>query len=451
MSHIYIVHEYSKPVYKTDNFDHALHEMLSVILARNNSAIDDLYITEQQELTGKRFEYILNTFRYSNNNVVDKYDRVKHSGDDICNELLQQISLNRSFNTPKAFGINLNQNQNLNNNVNNDRFPVKTDFTSLLNKTVSDFGDLKQRDVKPLIPQMNIEKELIKKDTKITVNDDEESALSYDSNVGPDEILEQIEKLKQIKETGEQYLSDIKDEHEKQCDNHVDYVSDVNYKKKMSYVEKEREEERRKKFFADKKAYLLMKKDKVLEEQIPDFFIERFKIFKFLDDKGILETDIKYDDDDDDNDSVHDVKDEAEEYVMFNGLLRPNKEKSGKEKYIPHNYQYLPEEDKKLYDQYVNEAQMDDLLEEFMNKHVKDKSLNDKSMTEILDELDNEDSDVEAVVNINNVNNNQQLKDALESYNEVGYTSSNDDEDDDGEYDVNRMRNTVDKIRGMFE
>jgi hypothetical protein len=137
------------------------------------------------------------------------------------------------------------------------------------------------------------------------------------------------------------------------------------------------------------------------EEKISPIIKNEYPIFKFMNEKGILDRELDYYDiygennssDDNSNEynnknyDAHNAHDEYELFLRLYNELYPEKNKNNKNSsWVPHNYHYLSEKEKKKYKnidkKYKNE------LEEFINNKTCPKKY--PPLNKILDDLESE-------------------------------------------------------------
>lgn len=167
----------------------------------------------------------------------------------------------------------------------------------------------------------------------------------------PEEILKMIETLKKLKEEEVTKITSLKEKLEKEEDILNEKQNILGDIKRDSFKHKEKEEDNKRVFIADKKAYFMIKMDiytkKLEENKISPLFQDKYIIFKYLDERGILGTDDEY---------VH--------YVTLYNELYPKPEII-EDRYVPHNLHYLSEEEQKKYENIKNKDK--DMIEEFIN------------------------------------------------------------------------------------
>jgi len=235
----------------------------------------------------------------------------------------------------------------------------------------------------PNVPrQMNsllVEKN-VKSNTTVDLGDLDEE------NVDPETIRKTMEALQELKKVELKRLEDLKKNTTGDMENFSRYCNDLGDKKRELRRNQERETERRNKFEANKDAYFKMKKHidsgKLSESKISELFINEYPIYKFMDEKNLL-------DEDDDYVVYLNIYDE-----MYPPKNEKNKEDEPKSTYIPHNIHYLSEDEQKKY--ISASEQKKDLIDEFIVKHndKKDKQT-DKKFPPLEDVLKGIDSDEE--------------------------------------------------------
>lgn len=193
-------------------------------------------------------------------------------------------------------------------------------------------------------------------------------------------MKEMIKLLEQEKENAMKELKKEGKKHEKEEDNAVNYNTELNDLKREIYKEKEKEKERINIFNAGKTSYRRISSD--LEEgkidDVPLMFQDKYYIYKFMDERDILDEENDY-----------------ETYItIFNKMYTQKKDKYAdlKKGYVPHNINYLNEEQRKKYSEKAMIG--DDEITEFIKnrKHI-------PSLEEILNAtVDASDTDDSSVV-----------------------------------------------------
>ena len=213
---------------------------------------------------------------------------------------------------------------------NSNKKSSQLDIGSLLNKTV----DLLNTDIK-LETEPFIEK--LKKNKQ---DQDQEEEDQEEEKIDIVKIKEHIDQLEKIKTEHEEKFLDVKNKHCDEMENMVDYECEINAKKMVERINKDKEEQDINKYFNDKESYYRMKNDIELgflkEENISPLFRQKYPIYKIMDENGDLDTD--------------------NEYQLFCDLyeeLYPNQIEKDKPSYVPHSYNYLSEEEKGKYSQFI--------------------------------------------------------------------------------------------------
>jgi hypothetical protein len=170
---------------------------------------------------------------------------------------------------------------------------------------------------------------------------------------------EKLEQLKKQTENNEEQLCKMND--------------NLNDKKREHFKNKEKEEENKNVYIANKKAYYLIKQDiktnKINEQTIPILFKDVYPIYKFMDERKLLNIDDEY---------VH--------YVTIFNELYPKKLIDNKA-FVPHNINYLTEEEQKKYEHIKSSNK--DMISNFIESNASESPNKRKPLEMILSELDN--------------------------------------------------------------
>jgi hypothetical protein len=204
-------------------------------------------------------------------------------------------------------------------------------------------------------------------------DDDSEDAEDVDL-LDPEMIKKTISALKELKDAEQKELEGLQknnDENIKKFSDHIDKLNDI---KRDLTKNKEIEIERRNKFEANKKAFFKIRQDikegKFSEDKISELFINEYPIYKFMDQMNMLN--------------------KPDDYIvylsLYNELYEINTDKKHSD-YVPHNVNYLSEDDKQKYVKL--KEQNKDLIEEFMNGKKTNKKY--PSIEEILKSVDEDD------------------------------------------------------------
>lgn len=195
------------------------------------------------------------------------------------------------------------------------------------------------------------------------------------------ELEKTYKELQKLKEEEKQKLLKLKEITDDDVENFSTYCNDLGDKKRELRREKERQQERRNKYDANKYAYKKMKIDimngKLSEDKISDLFIKEYPVYKFMDQKELL--------------------DKEDEYIiylkLYNEMYPEENKDTSKEGYVPHNINYLSEEEQDKYKEINNNK---DMLNEFMNKNTKSEDKEGKkypSLEQVLKSIDDENND----------------------------------------------------------
>lgn len=192
-------------------------------------------------------------------------------------------------------------------------------------------------------------------------------------------LADTIKELQELKNKEQQKVDELETNVKKDAAVFSEFYNNFSNKKQSIRREIERENERKNRFDANKEAYYRMKKDiedgKLNENKISYLFEKEYPIFKFLDQKELLDTDNDY----------------STFVQMYDGLY------SDTEKleldYIPHNIEYLPEDEQ---EKYKDKSKHKDLVEEFINKdpsHKTKRKYDFEPLDKLIPQLDKEISE----------------------------------------------------------
>lgn len=199
-------------------------------------------------------------------------------------------------------------------------------------------------------------------------------------NLDPEELKRTIDALENIKALEEQKIKELEMMNESDLENFSRFCNNLGDVKREFTKNKEREEERRNRFEANKSAYRKMKQHilegKLSEENISPMFKNDYPIYKYMDEKDML-----------------DKEDDYVNYLNMYDELYPTKETiQQKNEYIPHNIHYLSDEEQKKYLEIKNNNK--NVIEDFMQKQCQPEKTKEKkypSLNEILDTIDDGD------------------------------------------------------------
>jgi hypothetical protein len=226
-----------------------------------------------------------------------------------------------------------------------------------------------------------------------------------EKDIDSDSLKEAIRELEELKNQEINRLKELEEMNSKDTENFSKFCNNIGDIKREHRREKEREEERRNKFEANKSAYRKItnhiNEGKITEDHISPLFRNDYPIYKFMDEKDML--------------------DKPDDYLLYLGMydeLYPkSKEEEEKEKnqnkneYIPHNIHYLSDEEQKKYLDMKDLSK--NLIEEFMTNSCKDQPNQKKkypSIDEILDKVgDDNDETFEGITFDNNNDNDNDI------------------------------------------
>ena len=267
--------------------------------------------------------------------------------------------------------------------------------------------DLKDNDFKIIRPMNSIVTEKIETNNLICKDNrkSKDSSDNYDlesEEIDLVELKNKIDVLKKLKENEEIDLKKLKKEKEDDIQNFSKYCNEMGNKKREFIKNKEKEEEKRNRFEANKSAYRKMKQhiaEGILtEDKISCLFANEYPIYKFMDQKDLL--------------------DKPDDYITFlyindelnskNNIICSNKKVESD--YVPHNIHYLNEEEQEKYSHIKKNNK--DLIDEFIDNNKKVK--NYPSLDEVLKSIENDEDNEDNKDNQESKNNDE---DNLESKN----------------------------------
>jgi len=374
-------------VYENDNLEFVFYELLSYVDLSLSQLINHNIQTKKSKLNfdklcclavidtpKKIFPQIINTYKFDIGKMVfyDNFNQIfiiPPSCQLLSDSIKNKIEIIESKHTPKNTGPK--------------KHIIKPDNNGdIVQEIIEKSSDLLETEI---IPNSLLEEEIQKIRPMNSIILEKDGDLS--------ELKEKMELLKVLKETEEKKLKELEQIKEKDSENFVKYCEDVNDNKRLYFKEKERAEERRNRFEANKVAYNRMKQDilngKLSENNISCLFANEYPIYKFMDQKQLL--------------------DQPDDYITFLNIydqMHPNNTLEKENTYVPHNIHYLSEDEQKTY-QNVKETQKD-LIEEFIN-HNNNNNNNNKSyppIEEVLSSIDHdENQDDDQDLECNNIAN----------------------------------------------
>lgn len=206
------------------------------------------------------------------------------------------------------------------------------------------------------------------------------------SDLDINELEKQLNELQKLKKEEQSKLENMKEEQTTDVENFSKFFDKLNDEKRFARMDKERAHEKKRKYYANKRSYFMMEQDilddKLEEDKISPFFKNEFKIYRYMNNKNLLDKDTDLYDDADSQDN----KDEYELYLHFHDELYPVNKSEDVNEFKPHNYNYLTEEERDKYD----DTEPEDKIDEFMNNMGKeDKKY--QPLNDILKELGDTD------------------------------------------------------------
>lgn len=192
----------------------------------------------------------------------------------------------------------------------------------------------------------------------------------------PTDLEKQMELLKKKKEEENQKLEELKNVHNEKLEKFSNFTNDHGDKKRMVRADKERATEKRRIFESDKETYQKIKADiekgKIKKEKISELFTDKYEIFSIMEEYNLL-----------------DKENEYAEYMSLYEEIYPPPPTPVKEEYIPHNINYLNEEEQAKYKK-VNQENTPESQE--INKTNPDQT-NQKipPLSEILESVDKDE------------------------------------------------------------
>lgn len=365
----YAVKEYNQDVLVTDSFDTAIHEMLSYVYNRskhlassginlNKVDFSDIYVEEFNPDNAKRFRYTTNKIKL-NFNTWDLEFKFPNSDIKINLIVLDLLHEIHGFFSNSKFAYPVPTSQPL---------PQPTQDTPAQasnDQVVQNSVYIPEQKIKSNISkdyviyhQTNkVNKSDILNPDDLFENDPDDKS----DDKSDDEMLEllksQIEALEKLKADGIDNMNELNKQQEEKVTKLIDHAAEVNYLKKKLFIKKEQEEEKRNIFKSDKKTYRMMRDDiklgRLPREQISPLFKLKYPIFEFLDSKNLLGPDGEI----------------GEDYFMYTFLHQeqnpPENIYSKQNLYIPHNYNFLSDDEKAKYSHCID--QKDDMIEQFIN------------------------------------------------------------------------------------
>jgi hypothetical protein len=190
--------------------------------------------------------------------------------------------------------------------------------------------------------------------------------------VDPTELENQIKKLNKIKNDELKTLDELKNNHKNTLDNFIEHSNEYGDKKRFFNTDKERAKEKRNIFNSDKNVYRQIKLDiekgKLKEENISELFVDKFQIFKMMEEYDLL-----------------DKENEYGEYVELYEEIYPSTDTVKQtDKYVPHNINYLDESERSKYKKETTSENLED------SEHKNASKTSFPSLDQIMDSVEND-------------------------------------------------------------
>jgi len=230
----------------------------------------------------------------------------------------------------------------------------------------------------------------IKSNFKIPDDLDLDSDMEIESE-DLENLKDQLEKLKELKNAEKSKLEELKNRHNKDTKNFSKYFNDLNDEKRFLRKEKERLEEKKRIFESDKGVYEKIKSEieqgKVDENKIPFLFADKYPIFKFMD----L------------NSTLYQEDDFITYTCLYDEIHKKDESEVVEDTYIPHNYHYLSKEEQEKYNNVKDNIQ-DDIEEFIKNKDTQQKY---KSFEEVMKDLESDEEIDTDEINTDEINTDE--------------------------------------------
>lgn len=314
-------------IFESYDFDLVIHEYLSMIddylcvitklcLPQNiieKVNFDHIYVVAYVDVY-KKYEMIKNIYKFDiiNKRLCDMHGPIQIPIKFYYKNLLESINKNLNHN-------NIKQNHHKEPEPHEGIVNELKSTMNLIDTTAKMLNTIPMEELS-IKPQKNEDNIIV------------DETFNIDTNT-LDLLKEEIDKMKSLKDKEKEKFDKLKvvvTDNEK---NYGEQVYNLNNKKRELKNKKESVEQKIKKFNADKQAYLLIKNDiknkKIGEENISVLFKEKYPLFKFLDEKNILNDPNAFD-----------------TYTLLQEELYPQK-KIMELPYVPHNIEYLGEDEKK--------------------------------------------------------------------------------------------------------
>jgi hypothetical protein len=423
----YSLYENDQLLFASQMFDEVIHELLSLVNSRINFLVKnglmkssnkldftDLYIeTTVTSNPYKRYKSVYEKWIYhpETNSMVDMIGNgvYRPMTDKALASLFNEISSKVNSSSTGALENKTTQNKVIVDKKVKDVISKNNEsIVDALKDTVKLMNNVsKDLNLEPLIATRK--KQVSDSDNNSVMFKDSDSESDSNSNSGSENnednednedvssrieklLADQIKKLQEIKDEKEKEILELKEVHNEQKEALTDYVCDLRADQMKMRLAKEKEDEHRRIFKSQKDfTYPRIKADfesGSINESHP--FMHEYTIYKFMDDNKLL-----------------DAEDNYEVYQELKHKMFPPEENNtdevvevNDEEYLPHNYNYLSEEEKQKYRTAVgnNKTLIDKFVEQQNKKQVEETSKpKHRSLEEILAEL-GPDEEVKEVV-----------------------------------------------------
>ena len=351
-------------------------------LTKNSIGIDEPYFGNELSESSRRFMYRLSNGVYMNHNNT-----------------LQTSQMNSQVNPQ----MNSQVNPQMNSQVVPSQTTQKKSVADALNSAVYVLKDnskiTKHIKEKSIIPNVIIDDESEDDTEYMKTDSNSESRLSCSVNysidscsldihssdiekINIDQVKDTLDNLVHLKKTNKVALDNLEQKKNNDEKNYVEYKYNINCDEHKLKKIKEKKENNVRIFLSDRDfTYKKIKENidngTVYEADIPGMFVEKYPIFKYMDENNILF-----------GENAYDIYNEL--YYNIHSESESNSDEKQNSDYVPHNVHYLEEDQKKKYMGKLNSQQNDGIF-------VKNKQV--ESLDSIIKKLD----DMEQMENLKNL------------------------------------------------
>ena len=410
----YTLYENNEAVYSTESLDNAMHELLCLIrnymvfikshgLSLGKKKLDNPYISsaitnldpkKRYNIITENIYFSLNDYSFHTDlgNIFVYYDTL-HTR--LINELknLQNVPFDNikvvSDNT-KIIQNKIGTTKSVTNNkltlipskLNNEQTDEKLttkNITELITDTTKILTDV-QKNIELNTKSINVTDIMPCTDAMpctVSTKQTETGSIIPNTQTKPEEIInsdnieleefeKQIKLLEDIKKQEEEKIKKIRETHNNEKGEYLDYSCEVNGEKMLDRINNERLNEKRRIFDHDKRLFITLydeiKAGERSEDNIPVLFKQKYPILKFMNDIDHLDTDNDF-----------------ESYTeLFNEIYPVILEEDTP--YVPHNYNYLNTDTKNKYLEFIKLNKgtlksLDDILLELNKEEHKDNAI----------------------------------------------------------------------------